>query len=53
MDTHEIMFNLIKFYYNFGCYTNNNVAYFVGYNAITADDYKAITGDDYVASPVV
>jgi uncharacterized XkdX family phage protein len=50
MDTHEIMFNLVEFYYNFGCYSAEDVAYFVGYNAISADDYKEITGDDYVAT---
>ncbi|RMC39573.1 XkdX family protein [Lactobacillus sp. ESL0236] len=50
---HEIMVNLVKFYYSFGCYTNNDVAYFVKCNSINTTDYKEITGQDYPINQTV
>lgn len=53
MNTHDIMVSLVKLYYSFGCYTNDNVAYFVRCNSINQADYKEITGQDYPVSQTV
>ncbi|MCO6528584.1 MAG: XkdX family protein [Lactobacillus sp.] len=53
MNMHDIMVNLVKLYYSFGCYSNADVAYFVRCNSINATDYKTITGQDYPVSQTV
>lgn len=36
-----------KLYYDWGCYTNADIANFVKLGAIDAAAYKRITGEDY------
>lgn len=42
----SILFTLIQNFYTAGLYSNNDIAYFVNCNNITADDYRKITGQE-------
>lgn len=37
----------IKIFYDWGCYTNEEVGLFVQFGKITPEEYKMITGEDY------
>jgi len=42
-------FTIVKRYYDWGHYTNEQVAVFVENNKITPEQYAEITGEPYVA----
>ena len=46
-------FTIVKRYYDWGCYTNDNVKVFVDNGKITPEQYLEITGEEYpvVATP--
>lgn len=48
---HDILKKMYTTYYQWGLYSDRDIAGFVGMQLITPQDYRDITGQDYPEAP--